>query len=288
MGVRFYLETSTVRALGGKIRNLKDDREYFTSALSLVELLSAAQGSDRSYRAAKQILLAIEERKIPIDWTLPEGKLGNSFDYLLHKEMRASDLAKIAETLRESDDHASFLKKEQDANLKYGLGFLCHYDNSFGIQFTKATIAGNKDIKDTISKQKGDSIFPQEELDLPIKDFCKLLNSKYFELNKSLSVWAIAGVMATWIEDPVTDETTAKIYNSYNWQTERHIIAYTYYCTEKTGTQDQPGRNDHLDLSHFMYLGWDDILVSNDKDMITLGNTLWPGSVVTPDALPLD
>ena len=280
---KYYLETSTLRFLGNRLNYLKSEYVYFTSALAFVELLSAAKEDDRSYRAAKNIFNLLHSKNVEIIWSLPEQRICETFDYLSHEDDRIDSLKEVVAIVGRSATHSEFLIEAGKCNSAYDLEFISTYDNQYGVEFTKASIVGNKNIKAVHRKNSGQSIFSAEELKLPLKEFCHLLNTKYFDLNKSLTVWAFAQTLSTWLEVAPTEETIGKVYRSYNHKLHMFIVADTYYCTQMTGTQNHPGRNDFLDLSHFMYIDVQDVMVSNDVDVLTLANTFEPGSGVKPD-----
>lgn len=273
----YYFETSALRSLGKKILKLDSSNNYFTSVLALLELISASIESEKSFIVNKNCLDNIFKSKVVVDYSYPEKKLAQTFNCLQLQEERLDDLnVVIAEVLHSANLETCKIALSAKG-INYGINFIANYDSEFGRQFIEESIKGCQKIREAFKNKQlncDGTVFLKSETRLPFKEFCKIFATKYSKLNKSITILAFATQFAASIEKRSSEELIRKIYNSYNGMADIFMNSLSYNTMIQTGNMNQPGRNDFLDLFHFAYIKPKDILVTDDKDLISICNDL--------------
>ena len=259
---RFYLETNALRQLNSKLELLKDN--YFTSGLSILELISGIDGKE--YQLRSTVIKKILTSKIPIVWELPESIQANAFPIIEFTDFRIAGLKEICKIIVDYEDKTEVLKHIN--SLKYDVKYFSDLDDSYSKKFIDATKKGNEDLK----KELNDSL--KEPLGLGnvkhsvAKEFVKNLPNDTY-LNESITLYAIVESLGDGIdfEHPDNPIDRGELFDSYNGDINIFIRAFSKFTATKGATGSIPGKNDFVDLHHLLYLGnkKDCAIVSDDK-----------------------
>ncbi|MBY0383671.1 hypothetical protein K2X05_00805 [bacterium] len=280
----YYLDTSALRVLSKDLPELKAHPVYI-SVLGLIEIISRVRHSEQDFTRCKSTLSSILKSGIKVDHRMPDQVLLSGFDLINKKydfkEFRVDCLNKIIALTQECTSLEDFIKKEKILSeaIKHPLEYFEIYDKSFGENFSQSFDSETKIIREAFDRVKSgleiDTIVPKEVLNGSFPDFCVWFLDTQELINESATVFALA-------QRAVSDltgfghsaESQDEIYESYNGKTSAFVAAYsrlTMYVHKNGG---RPGRNDPLDMAHFLYIGEGSILISNDKKMLQISNEI--------------
>lgn len=274
----YYLDTSAIRQIGAKLPELAQKTELKASVLGQMELLSRA-GKEESYDRCKAQLHLLSKSGIQIDDNMPEKLTVWSFDYMVErtnfKDKRVPCLKKLVEFLLESSDCDDFKKRDEEANFSHPLEFWEIYDDEYGKSFNEAFVADTKMLrevfKDVQSGEKDSPIVPGEILEQGFSSFCGWFMDNKGDVNFAATVNALAHVAANYISSP---EAVAMIHDSYNGTNSAFVDAMSRLSMYTHMNGGSLGRNDALDLAHFLYVKEGSRLVTADVKMARLSASI--------------
>ncbi len=270
----FYLETSSLRRLSGKITNPEILKKCFTSGLSIFELLSGM--TEEEYDKRRTILKKFIDSEINIIWALPNEMLKNAFPDISFTDVLSNTLREIVQVVLES---ASFIKANQmcgSSNLLADLESLARLDEHLSGMLNSIYIHGSEFMKNQIGRNKLKAVYR----------FTKELESNFSdELRVAFNAWRQWGIISQIainlcmsLEIDGWENQLERILNSYSGSLQFYYEAISHYV-EKMIMEDQiPGKNHGLDLSHFLYMENNITvkMVSDDKFIKGICNGLWP------------
>lgn len=274
----FYLDTSAIRALGKRLPDSPTFNQSLTSAVTLVELLAgAARSADEHYRC-RAAARAVFRSGLHVEWTMPEVKIGEAFPALLQmgtiEDGRSEALKALVERLCNSDTPATFRESCAARSLEdYGLAYFEDYDATFGDDFNRASERFDRELRREFQQPGLDQQL--HALGLPPGLSARQFSRRFsvHPLNYASSVLAVALKIAEHVGR--TDESFVKaLYDSYDRSIDCYLLATSIKSMERPATGEVPGRNDALDLAHFVYPSPKTELVSDDRAMCALGRSI--------------
>lgn len=272
---RIYLDTSVLRGLGHRSTKALEGKCY-TSALALLELLAGVSKDDNSYTRRRAVIVAIlNAPPTSVVWELPDTRLLMCFSYVREncttQELRIEPLRRILECVRANSNRAAFIRAEQALGLSFPIEFFEQLDREIGAEFRKSTEKGNSEIRAAFNAQPVDNnIVPANILNGSFKDFCQWFRDKEKVLNFSTTVFGLARRVV----DLAPSLPVEKVHDSYNGSIDVFVNAFSFASMTKTANMDLPGRNDALDLAHFLFLADGDALATNDGGMASIAEAI--------------
>lgn len=283
-GKTIYLETSAIRYLYARLDKLKSHDDCFTSALTLLELITNLQ-NDFSIR--KNCVKKIMEN-ISIDWQFPEAIVAEAFPLIKSEEFRTLDFQLLCTMLTKTDSYEEFIKESEKLKLTHDINYFVETDKFHAANFVKASVDIVEETKELLQKEENSRIIPFES---PLvinkrKDFNKL-HEDYPEFNIGWTLQSFCEMYAQQLQPDNAVEVAEKLYYSYNNNIDYYITAYSYYNISKIAKGNVSSVNDRIDLEHFLYLrnNPEIRIVSNDKLIRSICETIWTEKCINPEAL---
>jgi hypothetical protein len=289
-----YLDTSAIRGQGGAF-DAAGPRAFTASALTFVELLNGIGTDDTSYtRRRSAIRRVIENSAIRVIWEFPDQRITNCFGELQRAyqfiEKRVPSLQDILRLVQQHEGRGDFLTAEQGANVEYHLDYFEHLDNAFGQPFRLATVDGNIQVRSMFDAARSlDSpVVPSFIRQGSFRDFCLWFRDQQRDLNRAITIAALARRAAVQVDSSQPDLLVRRFYDTYDGSIDLFVDALSHATMSMMSDMTGPGRNDPIDLAHFLYLSQRAGLVTNDKKLteiaISVGVTvfstveLWGGA----------
>lgn len=271
-----YLDTSAVRQFGGKLAELAQKYKFETSMLTIVELLSKSD-EKASYPRCKSQIESLLKSKIPISEDMPDKLILTGFDYASmfdFQESRTPCLKKIINFLINSEDVESFIKLDSESGSSHPLEYWKIFDNTFSKQFDSTFKDDTKMLKMAFQKSKeqgGSKEIPLEVLEKGFQYFCEWFMDNRADINFAATVNGLAVRAAN---DLPGEHSVEVIYTSYNGKNSAYVDATSRYAMLIHKNGGSPGRNDGLDLAHFLYIKEGYALITNDTKMLQLSEKI--------------
>lgn len=283
----FYLETSSIRYFIHKLSLPFFQLNCFTSALTIIELIT---NLEQDFEVRRRCLAGLIYNGIRIDWSLPEAVMCEAFPLIQIEEFRTKDLRRICFLIIGSATYGEFLIRERQEKLSHTSWYFKENDRLNNLTFTDASKFSIKEITNFLNDDNSHRIIPVEEpIEIQRRDDFLKLHEKYQEVNEGLTLLALSESYAIGLKASDMDSTSEKIYNSYNGKVKYYITAYTYYNINKMARGNESNVNDRVDLQHFLYLRKykNIIMVSNDKLIKNICELFWPRQFIVPEKLPI-
>jgi hypothetical protein len=263
---RTYLDTSVLRGLGRRATKVLD-QGCCTSALALLELLAGVRKDDKSYARRRAAILAVlDATPKSVIWELPDSRLTTCFA-LVRKtcttiEQRIEPLRKLLDCVRLSPDRTAFAVCAEGLNLPFSIEFFEKLDGEFGVEFRKSTEKGNAEIREAFNRAPaGGSIIPANIRTASFNEFCIWFRDQAALLNFSITVSGLARRVV----EQVPSLPEGAVHDSYDGSIDVFVNALSFVSMAMTANMDLPGRNDALDLAHFLFLEKGDTLATDDN-----------------------
>ena len=271
---QYYLDTSACRYFGHYLVEYSKLLPFFVSSLTLIEIISPLKESPDELERIRSLVRIITECA-SIDWRFPEELIAGSFENVSFEEKRVSSLRNVVESIKRGDSYPSVLASASP----YDLDFFSSYDQylSHILQTDKheQTVALMKEAHNRQKENTG--FFSEEETNLPYIDMIQLFNTKYFELNFSLTKQVIAGMVLQLLGREENEQNVENMYNEYNRNANAFIMAFSIYGIDRLSKHEQSARNDFIDLLHFLYVKPNDRIISADNLILNLANRIQIG-----------
>jgi hypothetical protein len=253
----YYLDTSAIRSLGKKIKEISMSLQCTTSFLTVMELISGIDtSSSKDFDRRKSALINLRDSKVKIKWVFHEQAVCRAFGVNQEKMYSdfASKLRKIQKFIFSSDNFEGFLSNLRKNNLEKDYKLIISWDNHISRQYSETNWSS---VRNSLGKDQNFEVFSEIEVESMLK-LGKSLLERHRDLNYSMSKWALASSVTG---HPEPEEA----YNNYDFSIEIHIQSLAIQGAKDIANQRNPGKNDGSDLYHLVYLREGDTLISNDK-----------------------
>lgn len=279
----YYLDTSAIRVIGKDLVRLSQVVKIKISVLGIIEIISRARSSESDYLRCKSTLKTVMDSQLSIDYDMPDKVLLSGFDYINDrcnfKEFRVDCLNSVLKILLDSGDYNTFLTEQKALSVSHPLEYFEIYDQSFGEGFSESFDKETQIIKEAfrlVKEGKAENqIVPKEIIEGSFQNFCEWFMDEQELINESVTVNGLAQRgMKELAEAGLLVEDVGLIHDSYNGCISAFVSAasrLTMYVHKNGG---RPGRNDPLDLAHFLYIKEGDFLVSKDRKMLELSRLI--------------
>jgi hypothetical protein len=272
-----YLDTSSIRALGGALASVRQV-DLTTSALTIVELVTgAAANEDRFRRIQPGLKTVMTGSLVSIDWRLADDPLATSFKWMTDncslKENRLESLKSVADLMISSKSLDDFHQREAAAELPFPLEFWKEFDVLFGqayIEISRTTGLEVKAAFDLAKSGEGNvGHIGTATKNMTYPEFCRWFAREHALLNRAATVRALAQRLAAMVKsgDDPSEKLVAAIYGSYDGSIDVFVSAFSWRVMTDHGDGRTPARNDALDLAHLLYLKAGVPLSTGDKTM---------------------
>ena len=259
-----YLDTSSLRFLGAKLCSVCSKQPCFASALALLELLNGIR-SEEQFSVRASCIKAILSSGIDIDWTLPEQRLVTSFARLSFEDRRIEPLKQLVNCIARANSLEEFLLFITEEALIEQMEQFEEDDSHFGDQLRRATLASSiRGAFDESAKNHYPGLGQKARKRLfPL--FCGAMKGPLSPINISATVLAYAQRYAEDCNQDITEVDIRDLYESYNGSADIFFSAYSYAAVTYEEKGLSVGKNDALDLHHFVYLTHGDVLVTEES-----------------------
>lgn len=288
-----YLDTSAVRALGKRLAQLSRPG-LCTSALTIVELIAAATSSEgqlNRIRPALNVLLT--GSPVSIDWRLPEAFQATTFEWIRQncrlQEQRLESLKELGSLVVSSSSLTDFREREAAANLRFPVEYWREFDFLFGEAYIESSRVTGLQLKEAFERAKrGEDnieVLGQAILDMTYPAFCRWFAKEHSLLNRSATIHALAHRLAADMTSGAPpDKLVSAIYETYDGSIDVFVDAFSWRSMVDHGEGRTAGRNDALDLAHFLAIETNAVLSTGDRIM---GDTAIASGlkIISPDQL---
>lgn len=152
----YYLETNSLISLKNKLQQPVISSRCYTSSLSIVEILKYL--NKRSFYVKRNLLLALKESTISIDWDLPSYKSFSAFPAVRNHGDKSDELKTIHALILNSESYEEFLKKQKQAKIQTTIETITKYCGFFDSVSTE-TLSGLRQMTQDITKKQGKTLF---------------------------------------------------------------------------------------------------------------------------------
>jgi hypothetical protein len=265
----YYLETSSLRRLTGELKNYQPCQNWFTSGLSISELLSGM--SNENFIRRRNILRTILDSKLGIMWESPIEMIWSAFSALEYPAVWSRDLKSLAEIIKESPSLDDVAVKCQTANLTISLENLREVD-VLSTKIIRLIFSKGLDFMDKmVGLRAARSVYKKVISQFPCNLSEKLRQRSLFGCLIQIAEGIVSGF-------PNSSIDISQLLMSYTGSLQYYIEAVYYYTEHMIIESRTPDKNDCLDLSHFLYLQGNATtkMVSDDKLITNICADLWP------------
>ncbi len=246
----YYLETNSLISLKNKLQTLALSRKCYTSSLTIVEILKYM--NERSFYVKRNLLLALRESTIRIDWDLPSYKSFSAFPASRNTGDKSDELKTIHAFILSSKSYEEFLKKQEETKIQTTIETISKYCGFFDSVLAEALSAARQMVPD-VSKRQGKELFNFLTNNLYGIDTGELKNisrDSMLRLSLDRHSWMLA--LSENPSDPAS--IFSAIRSSYNGSLDAYFEVSSFYTLRKLMLQEDYRKNDTFDLTHFMYL----------------------------------
>lgn len=276
----YYLDTSSIRMVGKRLKSLSESHYFSTSALTLIELLNGICKDDAEFSRRGSSIRNILQSKTAVNWDMPDRPMALCFDEIVRKgdfiEMRIDPLRAILDCLLSCKSRAEFIEREACLKLEHPLEYFSKFDDNFAGNYIEETSRGNREIRAAFDRAKAgeaDSSIPSEVMAGSFHDFCV-----WWFTNTDRDFDFTVHGFATRLADIMGNKSETMIENlrgSYNGSIDIFMKALSKSAMLMTTNMSTPARNDAVDLGHFLYLKPGMTFISEDikaRDLAGLVN----------------
>jgi hypothetical protein len=272
-----YLDTSSLRKLGGKLNRVSVLSECKTSALALIELLNGLRADETAFKQRSSPVRSVMTSGVRIEWESVEARMTAAFPALSMKDSRVQPLKTIVDAVSRAATLQAFLEANSQITGPYDLTFFENYDGGFGGGLREAVVDGSRKIKaafEAAKTGKAKTIFDEAMLKGSFDEFCGQFARDFATVNHSATVLGLAHLLATYAYDSPTDKQVSDLYANYNGSLQIFVAGMSYAMVKLHGRGGEPKRNDAQDLAHLIYLDTGDSLVTEDIGLRTIAEAV--------------
>lgn len=271
--MRLYFDTSAIRMKGSSILNTIDSVNSTTSILTAIELISAAAENEKEFQRVRPIFRSFFDGSFEIDWRMPEEKIFSAFSSLNavfeYQEHRTASLIQYLNVAIKAASNVLFIEMCEGLKCQYSLRYFVDYDKMFGRQLRESLSDDMKQIKNIFQKHGGQpNAFPEDwnvQIDMGYKEMWDLPHMRQVLLYAT--IYGMVHVALDFCGQVGHELAEEEVYDSYNQSIEVFIKAFSWIMDDISKNGRTMGKNDPLDLAHFLYLTPDSVLLTNDGRM---------------------
>lgn len=262
----FYLDTSALRALKiHRLSRLARSGKFYTSALALGELAAGLLKGEDEYRRRRALLVGLSAMAFPIEPDFPPRRIRRAFPILgppsverrLHDLCRVAQLTAGAPTLTE---FAASLSVEDEQLVRS----FEEEDDALSAHWTAESLTGDRLLGEMWKTfRAGEANFSTDGLPESgsLGDYVRGLGPENEEAT-------FLGITLGLAENYHVDHEAVR--ENYTGTLAAYIKAMSLSEAWRAGGGSPPGRNEMVDLGHFLYLAPGDVLVANDHRMVRI------------------
>jgi len=262
---KYYLETSSIRKVGGKLQQVGAIGDCRTSAFVLFELLTGLMESDKQFNYRKAAIAAVLDSGIEIAWSLPTSRLKRAFQKLQYQWDDESILRPIIACVRQSRSRQHFAELINERQLMHSLEELEREDADMakGLQVVLQRPSLRHEVAAFVEEHMPGAT---EEERSEICGRIVSLMLPYWVASPHAVVKAMAYKCAKdCISEPSDDELDA-VAASYDRSLPLFMRTFSHAISTCWDRKLMPGKNDLADLLHLVYLRDGDVLVSEEGE----------------------
>ena len=267
-----------MRRLTTKLKNYELCRNWFTSGLSISELLSGM--SDEDFITRRNIRRTILDSKLSIMRELPNEMIWNAFSMIECPTVWSLGLKSLAEIIKESQSLDEVAVECQTANLTISLEDLRGVD-ALSTKTIHLIYSKGLDLMDElVGLRVARSVYKEVISKFPRNLTEKLRQRSLF----GCLIQIVEGIVS---ELPHSSVDMSQLLMSYTGSLQYYLEAVSYYTEHMIIESRVPGKNDGTDLSHFLYLQGNVTtrMVSDDKLIRDICVDLWPRKYRTSSSI---
>ena len=270
----YYLETSSLRKLAGYLQEERLIKKSFTSALSIIELISGM--NPEKYNLRRTVLKKIHDSKLGIVLDLPKYIILSAFPAIeIGNQIEEEDeLKQVWEIIIETENIEDVNKRCKEKGILSNLDTIRNYDETLSNFFRVGSDVSMKNFREQFSHKQSKAL--HDFLGQAFKDKEGKALLKVFRMQSSLYIMAYN--LAVNLPGKNLYEKAMAVYQSYTGGIDYFIEALSYYAEKRMMDNQFPEKNDIFDLTHFLYLRNKPVikLVSDDNLIQELCSKLGP------------
>ncbi len=270
----YYLETSSLRKLAGFLQEERLIKKSFTSALSIIELISGM--NPEKYRLRRKVLKKLHDSKLGIVLDLPKYIILSAFPAIeIGNQIEEENELKIVwEIIIETENIEDVNKRCKEKGILTNLDTIRNYDKTLSDSFRVGSDASLRNFRRQFAHKQSKAI--HDILGQTFKDKEGKALLKVFRMQSSLDIMSYN--LAVNLPGKNLHEKATTVYQSYTGGIDYFIEAFSYYAEKRMMNNQFPEKNDILDLAHFLYLRNNPTikLVSDDNLIQELCSKLGP------------
>lgn len=276
-GPALYLDTSVLRKAGPRLREVVRRQTATTSLYAIYELLSEVRRDPRSFARRRGALRNIFDARVHIDWQCEEAIIISTFEltaplaasYMkMGRERIEQPIKRLVDLVMDANDLDALQKALRASSMEATLRRVEEYDESISSQWMSSISEGHRNSRQILDEiNSGVRPKPPEMEYSTTKEFSELMLGPKRNLNKYISVRALAGRASQFIGRWHPEGKTISfelLVPSFNGRADIYADALAVWLMTKYGNMGSPGRNDAMDLLHFMYAGSDTTILTED------------------------
>ncbi len=266
----YYLETNSLYTLANLLKDLAQNKNIYTSALSMIEIISGI--NEQNFTRRRNIIRKVLNSSIYINWERPEAIFLESFG-LINNEDKAfmRELKSLCWTIAKSNTLLDMKYMVKQNKLNEVLEFCFTYDRYSSSNFSNSFSKHSRLFKEKVAYNDGLDFYKISYKDTSMRK--KFLEFTIEHFAKGLSTCEILNK---------NKKDANEIAMHYKGNVNYHLEASCYYAIFRQTKREFTARNDYFDLLHFLYIGGkvDTKIVSDDKLVVNICSTLWPEKIV--------
>lgn len=256
-----YIDTSALRAMTKKT-NRKYSKKYFTSSLTILEILThfSRKNDQYSYNVMKSCFNFISLNKINIDWLMTEEKFKEALPLIKTKKIRTGNLKELFLIVVETNSIESFWDEIKKRNLNTDIQEAIDYDDFLGKSFNDPqkiklfySLISQAFNEGTI----GNYFYKNEATVDNVKTFFKDLRSEKVEEGKMFLLYSLLRGRKP--------DNISNIFEGYKGQLELFLESFTKHQFLKAKGKNNYKKNDMIDIYHLLYVGSNSKILTNEK-----------------------
>ena len=273
-----YLDTSSIRILGSRTQEIEDSGSYSTSAVCLIELAGQLRASDTEFRQRQKWIASVLLSSVNIDWATPEEKLTLAFGLQASSaDSRRESLKRIMKAAAISANRGEFIRAEDALDVSPHIGYWEGYGEELAAVWTSAVRVGSRCIWNAFTRQgKMDnrSVLIREVFGRSAPGATHATEESVFPVQVEATERAIAAMVLTCAGMPSADAEIDRVWGGRNRSLSVFARAHAAAMLPHLRTIDPPGPNDVIELTHFLYVNEDTLIISANTRLARLARAI--------------
>jgi hypothetical protein len=237
--------------------------------------------SDYTFR--RSVIKACMDSRIAIDWRAPTVLIAGAFQTAHYQDDTATQLRRIITVVLSCDNLEQAHNKCSRLHLHKTLSDLIRDDELITKQVLTEQVQMGRLFREkaTSDERRVDyqRFQPQGKTEQEVTDRIGSAEAALLRIT--------ANDLADMLPGEYKERKIEKLLSGYDGTISYHVRASAYAQSMKLLRGEMPGNNDFFDLSHFLYIDKDTIMVSDDALIVRTCRALWPRQLLSSEEFAL-